>query len=151
MNSFMKRAVELAIENVRAGGQPFGAVLVKGNEIVAEGVNEIHQKFDVSGHAELLAVRRAQERFQTNDLSDFVMYASGEPCPMCFAAMSFAGIDQVYYCNAVEEAVAVGLGKSKEIYEDFGKAKDERTPPMRRMPLEAGQLDPMKVWQEANK
>src|SRR5699024_9659707 len=61
MNSFMKRAVELAADNVREGGQPFGAVLVKDDEIIAEGVNELHIKYDVSGHAELLAIRRAQE------------------------------------------------------------------------------------------
>lgn len=62
MDKFMKRALELAAENVRDGGQPFGAVLVKNEEAVAEGVNELHKRYDVSGHAELLAVRRAQEQ-----------------------------------------------------------------------------------------
>jgi len=69
MDSFMRRAVQLAVDNVREGGQPFGAVLVKDQEAIAEGVNELHKNYDVSGHAEMLALRRAQARFQSNDLS----------------------------------------------------------------------------------
>lgn len=148
MDQFMERAVSLAIGNVLEGGQPFGAVLVKENRIVAEGVNELHQKFDVSGHAELLAIRRAQEKFQTNDLSGYTMYASGEPCPMCLTAMYYAGIEKVYYCNSVEDAVKVGLGKSKLIYDDLQKVKAERTISMRQMPLKEGQVNPMKFWEE---
>ncbi|MFI8496716.1 nucleoside deaminase [Peribacillus butanolivorans] len=148
MDIFMERAVELAIENVREGGQPFGAVLVKNNNIVAEGVNELHKTYDVSGHAELLAIRRAQEQLQTNDLSGYTMYASGEPCPMCLTAMYFAGIEKVFYCASVENAVEVGLGKSKIIYEDLQKTKAERSLSMIQMPLNVGQKNPMKLWKE---
>ncbi|RHW30343.1 nucleoside deaminase [Oceanobacillus profundus] len=148
MDKFMERAIELATENIQEGGQPFGAVLVKENNIITEGVNELHKTFDVSGHAELLAIRRAQAKLQTNNLSGYTMYASGEPCPMCLTAMYFAGIEQVFYCATVEEAAEVGLGKSKEIYDDLKKAKTERTLSMRRMPLREGQVDPMKLWEE---
>ena len=119
---------------------------MKDNNVVAEGVNELHKKHDVSGHAELLAIRRAQEQLQTNDLSGFTMYASGEPCPMCLTAMYFAGIDNVLYCQSVEDAVEVGLGKSKEIYEDLQKTKVERTLSMKQMPLNDGANNPMKLW-----
>lgn len=148
MDKFMERAIELATENIQEGGQPFGAVLVKENNIITEGVNELHKTFDVSGHAELLAIRRAQAKLQTNNLSGYTMYASGEPCSMCLTAMYFAGIEQVFYCATVEEAAEVGLGKSKEIYDDLKKAKTERTLSMRRMPLREGQVDPMKLWEE---
>ncbi|MFD1449158.1 nucleoside deaminase [Oceanobacillus profundus] len=148
MDKFMERAIELATENIQEGGQPFGAVLVKENNIITEGVNELHKTFDVSGHAELLAIRRAQAKLQTNNLSGYTMYASGEPCPMCLTAMYFAGIEQVFYCATVEEAAEVGLGKSKEIYDDLKKAKTERTLSMIRMPLREGQVDPMKLWEE---
>src|SRR5699024_11295513 len=60
MDQFMKRAVQLAAENVRDGGEPFGAVLVKDGRIVTEGVNELHKKYDISGHAELVAIRKAR-------------------------------------------------------------------------------------------
>ncbi|MGI8313891.1 nucleoside deaminase [Halobacillus mangrovi] len=151
MNSFMERAVALAAENVRSGGQPFGAVLVKNNEVVAEGVNEMHLNYDVSGHAELLAIRRAQEALQTHDLSGYTMYASGEPCSMCLTAMYFAGIQDVFYCASVEEAAQVGLEKSKEVYDDLQKTKGERSFVMKQVPLEAGQENPMKMWDERSK
>lgn len=148
MDKFMERAVELAIENVRDGGQPFGAVLVKNNNVVAEGVNELHKKYDVSGHAELLAIRRAQEQLQTNNLSGYTMYASGEPCSMCLTAMYFAGIEKVFYCTSVEDAVEVGLERSKVIYEEIQKTKKERTLSMTQLPLKEGQVNPMKLWKE---
>ncbi|MGY0694352.1 nucleoside deaminase [Virgibacillus sp. FSP13] len=148
MDKFMERAIELATENVQEGGQPFGAVLVKNGHLVAEGVNELHKRFDVSGHAEMMAIRRAQKKMHTTVLEGYTMYASGEPCLMCLTAMSFAGIDQVYYCNSVDDAVEAGLGKSKAIYEDLQKAKEERSIKMKQMPLSDGQKDPMKIWKE---
>lgn len=148
MDNFMKRAVELTLQNVAEGGQPFGAVLVKNNTIVSEGVNELHKKFDISGHAELLAIRRAQEQFQTNDLSGCVVYASGEPCAMCLTAMYFSGIEKVYYCASVEDAAEVGLGKSKSIYEDLKKSRSERTLQIIQMPLEEGLESPMELWKK---
>ncbi|TQR18252.1 nucleoside deaminase [Psychrobacillus soli] len=151
MDKFMKQAVELAIENVRNGGQPFGAVLVKNGEVIGEGVNELHIKHDISGHAELLAIRRAQEQLQTNDLSGTAMYASGFPCPMCFAAMNFAGVEKVFYCASLEEAKNVGLGKSALIYEDLQKQPEERELPMVSMELEEEMVNPMKLWKGFSK
>ncbi|UJL46748.1 nucleoside deaminase [Virgibacillus sp. NKC19-16] len=151
MDKFMERAVELAVENVKDGGQPFGAVLVKDNNAIAEGVNELHETYDVSGHAELLAIRRAQNELQTNDLSGYIMYASGEPCPMCLTAMYLAGIEKVLYSSSLEEAVEVGLGKAKEIYEDLQKPKSERELSMIQMPLNEGQENPMNLWEERKK
>ncbi|MEH7385138.1 nucleoside deaminase [Bacillus sp. JJ1521] len=150
MDQFMKKAVELALQNVKEGGQPFGAVLVKDNEIISEGVNELHKKHDVSGHAELLAIRRAQEKFQTNELSGYTMYASGEPCSMCLTAMYFAGIEKVYYCQSVEDAVAVGLGKSTFIYDELKKKREDRSLEMTQIKLAEGQEDPMLLWKQKN-
>lgn len=146
MDKFMKRAVELAAKNVKEGGQPFGAVLVKDDAIITEGVNELHKTFDISGHAELLAIRRAQEQLRTNDLSGFTMYASGEPCAMCLTAMYFSGIERVYYCASVEDASDAGLGKSKAIYEELKKEKSERILSITQMPMEEDQENPMELW-----
>ncbi|MBS4206915.1 nucleoside deaminase [Bacillus sp. FJAT-50079] len=148
MDVFMKRAVELAVNNVKEGGQPFGAVLVKNGEIVAEGVNELHLKHDVSGHAELLAIRRAQEKHEIDNLQGYTLYASGEPCPMCMTAIYFSGIEKVYYCAAVEEAKAVGLGKSAMIYEELALPKEQRNVEMIQMPLEDPMENPMDMWKE---
>lgn len=150
MDQFMKRAIELAVDNVKEAGQPFGAVLVKDNEIVSEGVNELHKKHDVSGHAELLAIRRAQEKFQTNNLSGYTMYASGEPCSMCLTAMYFAEIEKVFYCQSVEDAVQVGLEKSTFIYNELKMKREDRTLQMIQMKLDEGQENPMQVWKQKN-
>lgn len=146
----MRRAIDLAIENVRQGGQPFGAVLVKDGEVVSEGVNELHKHFDVSGHAELIAIRKAQEKLQTHDLAEYTMYASGEPCPMCLTSMYFAGITDVYYCASVNDAVEVGLGMSKVIYDDLTKPNEERKLMMKHMPLEESQENPMEIWKDSS-
>lgn len=146
MNDFMRRAVELAVENVREGGQPFGAVLVQDGHIIGEGVNELHRVHDVSGHAELLAVRRAQQELQTASLAGSEMYASGEPCPMCLSAMYFAGIERVYFCKSGEEAAEAGLGGAGVIYRELQKPREERSLPLVHMPLEEGQVDPLELW-----
>lgn len=149
MDKFMKRAVELSLQNVREGGQPFGAVLVKDGEIIAEGVNELHFKYDSSGHAEMLAIRRAQEKLETHDLSGYVMYASGEPCPMCLTMMYMARIKEGYYCASVEEtAKKFGTGTSKTIYADLVKPREERQLVMKHIPLAEDMEDPMELWQE---
>jgi len=146
MNKYMERAVQLALDNVRAGGEPFGAVLVKDDHIISEGVNELHKRFDISGHAELIAIRQAQQQEQTHDLSGYTMYASGEPCPMCLSAMYFSGITDVYYCQSVSDAVDVGLGKSKVIYDDLKLANERRKIVKQHMPLQHDQQNPMKEW-----
>lgn len=148
MDQFMKRAVELADESVKEGGQPFGAVLVKDGEIISEGINELHLKYDISGHAELIAIRKAQEQLQTLDLSGYTMYASGEPCPMCMTAIYFSGIEKVYYCGTVEDAKAAGLGKSVYVYNQLALPWEKRDVHMVHMPLTQGMSNPLENWTE---
>lgn len=116
---FLKEAIQLANDNVATGGQPFGAVVVLDGQIIGSGVNEMHLVHDVSKHAELTAIRQAQQQLQTDQLKGAVMYASGEPCAMCYTAMAFVGIQEAYYFNSVEQAKQFGLGLSKAIYEDL--------------------------------
>ncbi|MFJ7669143.1 nucleoside deaminase [Lysinibacillus sp. NPDC097195] len=146
MNQWMERAVELALQNIAQGGQPFGAVLVKDNEIIGEGVNELHLRPDSTGHAELLALRRAQEKLGSTDLRGTVMYASGAPCPMCFGAMAMAGVDKAYFANSLADAMAVGLSRSSEVYADLQKIDEERAFRMIHMPIEDENKSPMHVW-----
>lgn len=151
MDKFMRRAVEIAAKNVREGGEPFGAVLVKDGVAVTEGVNELHKTYDVSGHAEMVAIRSAQTKLQTHDLSGYTMYASGEPCPMCLTMMYMSGIENAYYCASIDETAEAGLGTSKIIYADLKKPRAERLLPLEHMPLEEGQANPMKLWQDKQK
>src|SRR5690625_446549 len=96
----------------------------------------------------MIAIRKAQSALQTHDLSGYTMYASGEPCPMCLTVMYMVGIKKGYYCASVEETAEAGLTRSKGIYADLKKPREERSLLMEHMPLEEGQENPMKLWQE---
>lgn len=147
MDQFMRRAVELSVQNVREGGEPYGAVLVHDGKIVAEGVNTLHVTYDISGHAELVAIRKAQEHLQTHDLSGYIMYASGEPCPMCLTSMYMSGITEGYYCTSTEETSEYsGVEPSGTIYDELKKDRENRSLVMKHMPIEEGQEDPMKLY-----
>lgn len=99
----MKRAVELAAKNAQEGGRPFAAVLMKDDKIVAEGANELHKKYDISGHAGITTIRKAQEELKTLNLSGYTMFTSSYPCPMCLEAIKFSGITDIYYCESSAE------------------------------------------------
>ena len=79
--TFMRRAIALAVENVKNGGGPFGAVITRGDDIIAEGVNRVTAQHDPTAHAEVQAIRKAAERLQTFDLAGCDIYSSCEPCP----------------------------------------------------------------------
>ncbi|KGX88174.1 nucleoside deaminase [Pontibacillus litoralis] len=145
--NYLYYAMELAVENVQQGGSPFGAVLVLEGEVISTGVNLHHRCYDVTTHAEIEAVRKAQHKLQTDDLSACTMYASGMPCPMCLAAMYFVGIRNVYYAQTLEEAETVGLGTSKQIYSDLAKESAQWHIHMVHVPTSHPE-DPMKLFQQ---
>ncbi|MFB6285206.1 MAG: nucleoside deaminase [Candidatus Bipolaricaulia bacterium] len=79
---FVRRCIELAQEAIDAGDHPFGSVIVQNNETVVEGRNRVNAG-DVTAHAEVEGMRRAQRQLDRTDLSDCVIYSNCEPCPMC--------------------------------------------------------------------
>ncbi|KRG42699.1 CMP deaminase [Stenotrophomonas pictorum JCM 9942] len=106
---FMRRAVALARDNIAAGGRPFGAVLVKDGQVLAEAANSIHASHDPTDHAEMRAIRHASARLQSPRLEGCVIYASGHPCPMCLAAMYLCGIERAWFAYSNEDAQPFGL------------------------------------------
>ncbi len=102
---FMRRAIDLALERMRANkGGPFGAVIVRDGVIVAEGWNEVTSTCDPTAHAEIVAIRRACTKLGTFHLPDCEIYASCEPCPMCLGAIYWARFRAFYYANTRQEA-----------------------------------------------
>src|SRR5678815_854020 len=109
-NRFMTRAIELAVENVRSGqGGPFGAVVVKNNEIVAEGVNRVTSTSDPTAHAEVVAIREACRKLAAFELSNCDLYSSCEPCPMCLGAIHWARLRRVYFGGVAADASQFGF------------------------------------------
>jgi tRNA(adenine34) deaminase len=78
---FILRCIELSEESLRNGGAPFGALIVKEGEIIADSINNAQSK--ISDHAEILVLDKAHKKLGTSDLSDCVLYSNCEPCPMC--------------------------------------------------------------------
>jgi len=109
---FMRKAIELSVKNVENGGGPFGAVIVKDGEIIAQGFNQVTRTNDPTAHAEVLAIREASKKLNTFDLSGCEIYTSCEPCPMCLGAIYWAHIDKVYYGNNKVDAKNIGFDDS---------------------------------------
>jgi guanine deaminase len=106
-DEFMQRAIALslrALEEPRT--EPFGAVIVRGGEIVGEGLNHSKAHHDPTSHGEVEAVRDACRRLECVDLSGCELYTSCEPCAMCVAVMTIAGISRLYYAASAADADA---------------------------------------------
>ncbi len=143
---FMRRAVALSIENVRNGGGPFGAVIVKDGEIIAEGVNRVTANNDPTAHAEVTAIRAACAKLKTFQLDGCVVYTSCEPCPMCLSAIYWAGISKIYYGNTKKDADAINFGDDF-IYEEIAKPYAARRIPMMQF-LRDEALAAFRAWDE---
>jgi tRNA(adenine34) deaminase len=93
----MKHALELAAEAAARGEVPVGAVVYRGQEIIAEGMNMREETGDPTAHAELLAISRAGQRLGAWRLNDCSMAVTLEPCPMCAGAMVNARLGRCLY------------------------------------------------------
>ncbi|MCA0983136.1 nucleoside deaminase [Halobacillus yeomjeoni] len=94
---FMKKAIELALQARKEGNEPFGAILVKDNDIVKIGENKVNTKHDPSYHAELGLIRDYCSENQITDLKEYTLYTSCEPCVMCSGAMVWSNLGKVVY------------------------------------------------------
>ena len=125
---YLNRAVQLAANNVAQCGRPFGAVLVKNDQILVEAVNSIHLTQDPTAHAELLAIRSASQQLGAR-LDDCVIYASGHPCPMCLSAMHLCGVSRVVYGASNEQGEPYGLSTAA-IYQQMALPVGEQALPV---------------------
>src|SRR5258706_15121771 len=97
-NPFMARAIQLSIENVRSGrGGPFGAIIVKEGDVIAEGVNCVTQLNDPTSHAVVIVLRQACRILKMFELKGFEIYTSFEPCALCLGAIDWAGPSRLFF------------------------------------------------------
>ena len=141
---FMRRAIALALENVRSGGGPFGAVIAKDGRIVAEGVNRVTATNDPTAHAEVVAIREACKALGNFQLDGCDLYASCEPCPMCFGAIYWARPARIFYAGSAADAADAGFDDDF-IYEELKKTHDGRAIPMRQI-LREESLPVFSAW-----
>ena len=146
----MRRAIELAVENVRSGrGGPFGAVVVRDGKIIAEGTNLVTLTNDPTAHAEVVAIRRACETLGAFQLERCEIYTSCEPCPMCLGAIYWARPAGLYYGGTHKDAAAAGFDDSF-IYQQTRLPPGERAIPMAQI-LPTESLAPFAEWQASAK
>ena len=145
--SFMRRAISLASQNVREGlGGPFGSVVVKDGEIIGEGTNRVATSCDPTAHAEMLAIRAASAKLKNFDLSGCELYTSCEPCPMCLSAIYWARIERMFYGNTIVEADAIGFS-DEFLYKEITLPVHERKLDATRL-LEDEALESFRLWEQ---
>ena len=132
-NSFMRRAIALSVENVRAGrGGPFGAVIVKDGRIIAEGTNLVTSANDPTAHAEIVAIRQACRVLGHFHLTGCEIYASSEPCPMCLGAIYWAKVDRAFFGGTRGDAAQAGFN-DEWIYQELAAPLGARGVPMEQL------------------
>ena len=127
VKDYLQRSIDIATNNCKTGnGGPFGAVIVRNGEIIAECGNSVTTTNDPTAHAEVNAIRQACKKLNTFDLSDCEIYASCEPCPMCLSAIYWAGIPKLYYAATKHNAADAGFDDDF-IYKELAKKEADRT------------------------
>lgn len=141
--------LRLAIDASKASladdiGGPFGAILVRDGEILAEGRNRVLGDHDPTAHAEVVAIRRAAAKMGTHDLAGCTIYSSCEPCPMCLAAIHWAGIERIVFAAGREDAAGIGFADAA-LYAELGRPLDARTTPTEQRIRDEGRAV-MEAW-----
>lgn len=120
--AWLAQAIELAVHNVGDGGGPFGALVVRGEDIVATGQNRVTRDLDPTAHAEVQAIRNACQATGDFSLAGMTLYTSCEPCPMCVSASLWARLDRVVYAADRDDAARGGFD-DREFYELFARER----------------------------
>jgi guanine deaminase len=128
-NSFLKQAIQLAINNVDQGGGPFGAVVVKDGVVIASGANQVTRTNDPTAHAEVVAIREACRVLNDFQLAGCDLYSSCEPCPMCLGAIFWARPSRVFFAATHADAAAAGFDDTF-IYDQIAVPHAQRSIPM---------------------
>jgi guanine deaminase len=145
-NPFMARAIQLSIDNVHSDlGGPFGAVVVKNGEVIAEGTNQVTSTNDPTAHAEMLAIRAACRNLGAFSLEGCEIYTSCEPCPMCLGAIYWARLSRIFFANLAADASRIGFDDSA-IYRELSQSHSQRTIPMVQMMREQA-LEAFRAWE----
>ena len=143
---FMREAIRLANESVERGGGPFGAIIVKDDEIIAGKSNSVTIDNDPTAHVEVNTIREACQKLRTFDLSGCTIYTSCEPCPMCLGAIYWARIGKIFYGNTRKDARDIQFADDF-IYEELERPLDKRTVPI--VPLLRDEaLKTFRLWTE---
>ena len=144
-SKFILRAIEISIESAKTVGGPFGSIIVKDNQIISEGSNQVTSTNDPTAHGEIVAIREACKKLNTFNLAGCDLYSSCEPCPMCLSAIYWSHVDNIYYGNTRLDAKNIDFDDSF-IYSEIKKDIYNRKIKMHQMHRDEA-LEAFKIWE----
>ncbi|GAA2506543.1 nucleoside deaminase [Streptomyces thermolineatus] len=106
---YARLTVDLSVRRVAEGGVPFAALVVRGDRVLGTGVDRVQEDRDPTAHAGMVALRRAAAEHGPAALAGSLLVASGEPCPLCYAAAIWCHVDQVVFAADRHTAASAGF------------------------------------------
>ena len=145
---WIHEAVRMAEENVRhVRGGPFAAIVVRQDQLISTGVNEVTTQNDPTAHAEVMAIRAACAKLGTHQLQDCELYTSCEPCPMCLGAIYWSRLRGYYFACTRDSAATAGFDDAF-IYDQLHLKPESRTIPGHCMPVARSEA-PFVEWAQS--
>ena len=141
---WLRHVVERATANVADGGGPFAALVARGDDVLAYGVNRVTRDLDPTAHAEVVAIRGACQELGTHVLTGTVLVSSCEPCPLCLSASLWARVDGVLYAADRHDAASGGFD-DRAFYDLFDRPRDTWDLPVRQVPVDSAAA-PFQAW-----
>ena len=149
---FLKSAVGQAKKSVEKGGFPAGAIVVKDGEIVSKGISIGFLLHDPTSHAETASIREACKNLRTTNLNGVALYASLQPCLMCFSVANWAGVSRIVYgCNKTEEMVKKNYYEGRTDIEEVNEQNNRKIELLYLPDFEKEMLDLINKWEISNK
>ncbi len=99
--------MHLALAEAKKGDAPYGAVIVKDNDVVALAHNTVRRDSDPSAHAEINVIRSLTAKLKNPSLEGYSIYTTGEPCPMCATACVWTGISEIVYGASIQDLIMI--------------------------------------------
>lgn len=143
---FMAQAISIAENSLTHGGGPFGALIVKNDEVIGRGSNRVTLDNDPTAHAEMVAIRAACQTVQDFQLEGCAIYVNCEPCPMCLAALYWAGVENIYFAANRKDAAGIGFADDF-IYQEFSQDTQARKIAIHQL-MRSEALQVFKLWDE---
>ena len=144
---YIEKAIEMAVQSVKEGGGPFGAVVASERGVLAHGMNRVAPEQDSSAHAEIQAIRSAGKMYGIEVLDGATLYASCQPCAMCLGAIAWSRIAAVYYAAASRDAEVAGFIEA-DVHRTVCESSDEIVGTYSRIEHERLH-EPFEVWRES--
>jgi len=124
--TYLKLAIKEAMSGIaKKEGAPFGACIVKNNQVIAAAHDTVLKDNDATCHAEINVIRMASKLLNHYRLDTCEIYCTSEPCPMCLAAIYWAGIKTCYFI--VDRSLAALYGFDDQyLYDELNKPITQR-------------------------